>query len=88
MNPAKSQDTKISVQKSVVFLYMNNHQKRKLRNNFIYISVQRNKIFGNKVNKCETKNHTLNIKKKKHRGKKYEKTSIHGKTSCVHALEN
>lgn len=67
MNPAKSQDTKISVQKSVVFLYMNNDQKRKLRNNFIYISVPKNKILGNKVNKRDANTIHRKFKKKKNR---------------------
>ena len=41
----------INTQKSVVFLHANSEQsKMKLRNNFIYSSIKKNKIPRNKLN--------------------------------------
>ena len=46
----KVAEYKINTQKSVVFLYTNNFQKKKLKNNPIYNCIKKKKIPENKFN--------------------------------------
>ena len=58
MQSVKLQDTKLILQKSVVFQYMNNELSEKLRNNTICSCIKRNKIPRNKSNQRGEKTYT------------------------------